>query len=183
MGRRFYVDSMLPLFPRVTFERDEKREKSNAGGSRNCGTVRGGRRRKKKKGKKRSHALVPAHERTEETIVEYEVGYKLSWGDRVGNQSTSCLSFLLPFFFDLSSLSRPSFFLIPRSFLSLSCSFALSLVFFISNFTRRQPVIGWAHCTAGKKFGEFRFAVTNSPLVRMEEPNGSDATGSAFRAK
>ncbi|KAK1137021.1 hypothetical protein K0M31_001549 [Melipona bicolor] len=28
--------------------------------------------------KERSHALVPAHERTEETIVEYEVGYKLS---------------------------------------------------------------------------------------------------------
>ena len=96
MGRRFYVDSMLPLFPRVTFERDEKLEKSNAGGSRNCGTVRGGRRREKKKKKKRrrrrrekkkrkkkkkkerSHALVPAHERTEETIVEYEVGYKLS---------------------------------------------------------------------------------------------------------
>lgn len=48
--------------------------------------------------KKKSRALLPAHERTKETIVEYEVEYKLSSGDRARNQSTSCpASTPLPF--------------------------------------------------------------------------------------
>lgn len=47
--------------------------------------------------KKKSRALLPAHERMKETIVEYEVEYKLSSGDRARNQSTSCPASTLPF--------------------------------------------------------------------------------------
>lgn len=108
---------------------------------------------------KRSLALLPAHEWTEETIVEYEVEYKLSWGDRAGNQSTSCPSFLPLYSSFVHHLPSRTPFWLPR----LSRPFVLLLVFLISNFTRRQPAIGWAHCTVGKNFGKFRFEVTNSP--------------------
>lgn len=77
-------------------------------------------------GKKRAGALLPAHERTKETIVEYEVEYKLSSGDRARNQSTSCPALLLP--------PPPP----------LLCLFALfpPIVFFIPNFTRRHATLG-----------------------------------------
>lgn len=58
---------------------------------------------------KKSRALLPAHERTKETTVEYEVEYKLSSGDRARNQSTSCPASAFSLFSCLSSsLSQTS---------------------------------------------------------------------------
>lgn len=77
----FPVDPTIPrrLVPDFRTKRNERRTRGAAG-------TRGGCPRWKKK----SRALLPAHERTKETIVEYEVEYKLSSGDRARNQSTSC---------------------------------------------------------------------------------------------
>lgn len=87
------VKRLSPLIPRFhvapypTFIRDETSDGPAAR------RMRGGVPQKKK-----SRALLPAHERTKETIVEYEVEYKLSSGDRARNQSTSCpASAPLPF--------------------------------------------------------------------------------------
>lgn len=153
-GSCLHVDSMI-LPRRLWLPNETERDERQPGGKdRSRGTARGRRGREK-----RSLALLPAHEWTEETIVEYEVEYKLSWGDRAGNQSTSCPSFLPLYSSFVHHLSSRTPFWLPR----LSRPFVLLLVFLISNFTRRQPAIGWAHCTVGKNFGKFRFEVTNSP--------------------
>lgn len=64
-------------------------------------------------GKKKSRALLPAHERTKETIVEYEVEYKLSSRDRARNQSTSCLASTPSAFSLFSCLSSSLFQTLP----------------------------------------------------------------------
>jgi len=75
------VDPTIPRRPVPDFRtrRNERRTRSAAGTRDGC-----------PRWKKKSRALLPAHERTKETIVEYEVEYKLSSGDRARNQSTSC---------------------------------------------------------------------------------------------
>lgn len=82
-------------------------------------------------GKKRARALLPAHERTKETIVEYEVEYKLSSGDRARNQSTSCPESALPF-----------------------RSFPAYRLLYSKLYQTRHATLGWGHCAvAWKKLG------------------------------
>ena len=78
---------------------------------RTCGTV--GTRDGCPRWKKKSRALLPAHERTKETIVEYEVEYKLSSRDRARNQSTSCLASTPSTFSLFSRLSSSLFQTLP----------------------------------------------------------------------
>lgn len=147
------VDSMIPPSDfRRTGEGNGNEEKEGGEGE-------------EEEEKKEATLYLPLTERTEEeTIVEYEVEYKLSWGDRVGNQSTSCLSPSHPFL--------SVFHLCPSPFPSPSLCHSFSL---FQTLPDVSPVIGWAHCTAGKKLGEFRFAVTNSLASRTRMPL-SDAT-------
>lgn len=98
-------------------------------------------------GKKRAGALLPAHERTKETIVEYEVEYKLSSGDRARNQSTSCPALLLP-------LPPP-----PSAF-SLFSRLSSSLFQTLPDVTRRSDEVIVQRYE--KNLVEFRFAVTNA---------------------
>lgn len=82
-------------------------------------------------GKKKSRALLPAHERMKETIVEYEVEYKLSSGDRARNQSTSCPASALPF-----------------------RSFPAYRLLYSKLYQTRHATLGWGHCAvAWKKLG------------------------------
>lgn len=98
-------------------------------------------------GKKRAGALLPAHERTKETIVEYEVEYKLSSGDRARNQSTSCPALLLP---------PPH----PSSAFSLFSRLSSSLFQTLPDVTRRSDEVIVQRYE--KNLVEFRFAVTNA---------------------
>lgn len=122
---------LSPLIPRFhvasypTFVRDRASDGSAA---------RRGRERRRAapdEKKKRARALLPAHERMKETIVEYEVEYKLSSGDRARNQSTSCPASALPF-----------------------RSFPAYRLLYSKLYQTRHATLGWGHCAVTwKKLG------------------------------